>query len=87
MIKPPPNKNTQQKIQALFLATELPTKQKEALFRLGFEEFDNNVFALRPADMSKEECQAVLKTQRHPLVSIDTTPLTTIDEMIDWLNE
>lgn len=74
-------------IQALFLAVEPELEQKQALLKLGFEEFNNNVYAIRPANISTEECQRLLDTKKQPLVSIDTNPVKNLEELLDWLGE
>ena len=87
IIKYPTNDDTAGNIQALFLATEPPAKQKEVLLRLGFEAFNHNVYAIRPKNMSREECQQLLDTKKQPLVGIDTSPVKNLEEILDWLGE
>jgi hypothetical protein len=67
--------------------TPLITGQLTALRRLGLEEYENNVFAIRPKGMSREECQAILSRTKRPLVAVETDTLNGWEEIERWLEE
>lgn len=74
-------------IQAMYLAAPLPNRQLRAMCKLGFEEYDHNVIAIRPKEMTYEECQAILNATKRPLISVETGSLNSLEEALEWLEK
>jgi len=74
-------------IHALYLAAPPTPQQLRALCKLGFEEYQHNVLAIRPTGMTHEECQAIIRTTKRPLVPLVERTLNTKEELDSWLNE
>lgn len=87
VVKLPLPEHPADNIQALFLATEPPPRQKKALLDLGFEAFDNHVYAIRPTELTRDECQQLLNSTKRPLVAVDPSPVKTYEELLEWLDE
>ncbi|MEZ5529807.1 MAG: hypothetical protein R3E57_07720 [Porticoccaceae bacterium] len=83
----PPDDVDNAGIQALYLAGELTPGQQRALARVGFEEYDNNVLAIKPRGMTREECQSILDATKRPLIPVDTGELNSLEEALAWLGE
>lgn len=63
-------------------------KDFNRMLRFGFEEYEDNVFAIKLPEMTHEQCQESLNASSSPLVEV-TEPITLngIDELVEWLEE
>lgn len=74
-------------IQAIYLVNPANQKTSEALQRLGFTEFDGNVWAIIPQGLNKVECQARIKQHPRPLIPVEGDPIVSLEEGLAWLGE
>lgn len=74
-------------IHALYLAAPPTPQQLRALCKLGFEEYQHNVLAIRPKGMTHEECQAIISATKRPLIPVETDTINSWDEIEAWLIE